>query len=259
MLEKIYKNILITKKYNRNILSLVFILSLFAVSSCADTKKAMYFNVPEDASLSNITMPEDLVIQKNDILGISITSLSPEAAAIYNPGNVLVNSDGTIQIPTLGSVTAAGLTKNALKQKITNELTQKKLLVEPTVTITFVNNRIVVLGEVGRPGVLPFSNERLSIIEAVGLAGDLPMSADKQNVLLIREENGTKIFRHLDLSSRNIFASPYYYLKSNDVVYVQPTKAKLKSITEPRIPGWITFGISTLSLIVGVAVIFLNK
>src|SRR5689334_12411891 len=106
MLEKIYKNILIIKNYNKNVLSVVFILSLFAFGSCADTKKVMYFNVPDDTSLSNITMPEDMVIQKNDILTISITSLSPEAAAIYNPGNVLVNSDGTVQIPGLGSVAA---------------------------------------------------------------------------------------------------------------------------------------------------------
>ena len=255
MPEKIVQKNRISKKHNKISLCLLC-LSLFAVSSCADTKKVVYFNVPEDTSMSNITMPEDLVIQKNDVLTIAITSLSPDAAAIYSPGNVLVNSDGNIQIPTIGNIKAAGITKNELRQKISSELTQRKLLVDPTVTISFVNTRIVVLGEVGHPGVLPFSNERLSIIEAIGLAGDLPFTADKQNVLLVREENGKKIFRHLDLSSRNIFASPYYYLKSNDVVYVQPTKAKIKSTTEPRIPAWITFGISTLSLLVGLVVIF---
>jgi polysaccharide export outer membrane protein len=169
-----------------------------------------------------------------------------------------VNSDGTIQIPALGVIKAAGITKNELKAKITSELTQRKLLVDPTVTISFINTRITVLGEVGRPGVLPFSNERLSIIEAIGLAGDLPMSADRKNILLIREENGRKIFRHLDLTKSNIFSSPYFYLKSNDVVYVQPNKAKIKSVTEPRIPVYVTFGISILSLIIGIAVIFLN-
>ncbi|HVG41923.1 MAG TPA: polysaccharide biosynthesis/export family protein [Chitinophagaceae bacterium] len=250
---------ILIRNFNKYIFSILLLISIISIYSCADTKHLTYFNVPEDTNIDRITMPEDLVIQNNDILGISITSLSAEAAAIYNPGNVIVNSDGTIQIPVLGSVKAAGITKNELRSRITNELTQRKLLVEPTVTIQFINTRITVLGEVGNPGILAFSNDRLSIVEAMGLAGDLPMTADKRNVLLIREEGGKKIFRHLDLTNRNIFTSPYYYLKSNDVVYVQPTKSKIKSETEPRVPSWLMFAMSTLSFVLGIALIFLNK
>jgi polysaccharide export outer membrane protein len=255
MPNKTHQEFFIRKFYNKFTFYIVVALSVFSIAACSSPKNLIYFNIPEDTSIGSVTMPEDLVIQKNDILGITITSLSPEAAAIYNPGNVLVNSDGNIQIPVMGSIKAAGLTKNELRTRIAAELTQKKLLVDPTVTIQFINNRIVVLGEVGNPGILPFSNERLSIIEAVGLAGDLPLSGNKQNILLIREENGRKIFRHLDLTSRDIFTSPYFYLKSNDVVYVQPTKAKIKSSTEFRIPSWVTFGISILSLVAGLAFI----
>ena len=238
-----------------------FIIILFSFqmvfSSCSSPKSLMYFNTPVDTSLRSFTMPEDIVIQKNDILNISISSRSQEASAIYNVNTekILVASDGFIQLPELGLFKAAGITKNELKANITNTLVDKKLLISPIVNITFMNSRIVMLGEVGHPGILPFTNERLSIVEAIGLAGDLPVSANKENVLLIREENGRKIFRHLDLTSRSIFSSPYFYLKSNDVIYVQPNKTKIKSVTEPRIPTWLAFGMTTLSFVIGITAV----
>jgi polysaccharide biosynthesis/export protein len=259
MANKLFNFKHISNYHNICLIAAISILFQFSLSSCGNTKNLIYFNIPNDTTLRSITLPEDLVIQKNDILGITITSLSLEASAIFNTTDkILVNSDGNIQLPVLGVIKAAGLTKSELKSNITNELLQKKLLVGPTVNIQFLNNRIVMLGEVGHPGILPFTNERLSIVEAIGLAGDMPVSANKQNVLLIREENGRKIFRHLDLTSSTIFASPYFYLKSNDVVYVQPSKTKMKSVTEPRIPSWVTFGMTTLSFIIGITAVLLK-
>lgn len=263
------------KHYVRNtFFYILFLATMVFVASCSNTKKVLYFNTPYDTSLLSYTLPVDPVVQKNDLLNIQVTSLSTEATAVFNLANspggggsggtgsasgYLVHTDGYIQMPLLGRVKAAGLTLNQLRADITNLLLQKKILIDPIVSVRFVNLRIFVLGEVSRPGPIPFTTEQMSVIEAVGLAGDLPMTANKHNLLLIREENGRKIFRHLDLTSRDIFSSPYFYLKSNDIIYVEPTQAKVKSSTEPRIPGWVTFAMSTLSFVVGISVLFLRN
>lgn len=254
---------------NKNVANCFFAAFLWSVffgaSSCASNKKLLYFNVLEDTVLRSFTLPTDPVIQKNDILGITVTSLSNEASSIFNVAastnsgsgvsGYLVNSDGNIQLPVLGMVKAEGLTKNQLKANITDLLTRRKLLVDPIVNVQFNNLRIIMLGQVGRAGVISFANERMSVIEAIGQAGDLPVTARKDRILLIREENGQKIFRYLDLTSSTIFSSPYFYLKSNDVLYVEPTEAFVKSANEFRVPGWISFFMGVLSFLIGIAVL----
>lgn len=225
------------------------------LTSCADTKKVIYFNMPADTTLTYVTKSFEPTIQPNDILNISITSVNPDAATIFNTAGTsgyLVGPEGYIEFPVLGKVKAVGITKAQLKDNITNTLLQKKLLVDPVVNIRFANARIIVIGEAGHSGIVPFVNEKLSIIEAIGLAGDLPYTAKKDNVLLIREENGNKIFRHLDLTSKDIFYSPYFYLKSNDVLYIEPNKFKVKASASGGTPSWLPFAMSTLGFFLGI-------
>ena len=192
------------------------------------------------------------MIQNNDILAISITSLSPEASAIFNTGNTfggsvatspgpsttpagyLVNSDGNIQLPILGNIKAAGLTKKQLKDAITSSILEKKLLLDPIVTIRNLNFKVTVLGEVTHPTVVTAPSEKISMLEALGLAGDLTIYGKRDNVLLIREINGKKQIRRVNLTSKNFFLSPYYYLQPNDVVYIEPSKAKLTNASVAR-------------------------
>lgn len=218
---------------------------MFLFSSCTNTKDFTYFNNVQDTVYSSNLNTKEYTIKPNDILSISITSLNTEASAIFNPdnqntgrsttvtgtqneaGGYLVSVDGNIQLPLLGTIKAAGITKDELKKNITNLILSKKLLIDPIVEIRFLNYEVTVIGEVAKPTVITVPSERISLLKALGLAGDLTIYGKRTNVLLIREEAGKKRTRHIDLTSANFFNSPYYYLQPNDVVYVTPNKAKI--------------------------------
>ena len=146
----------------------------------------------------------------------------------------LVGPEGLIKFPVIGNIPAAGLTKKQLEQEITDSLTQRKLLVDPIINVRFLNFRVTVLGEVARPTTLNVLNERISIMEALGLAGDMTIFAKRDNVLLIREDGNNKIIKRLNLNSTSILTSPYYYLKTNDIVYVEPRSAKIASTSRAQ-------------------------
>jgi polysaccharide export outer membrane protein len=235
----------------------VLVLTLLVFSSCNSTKKLIYLpNVQEGAIPTNTPFPESM-IQKNDILSITVSSLNPEASAIFNSPNAaasgapvgyLVNSEGSIQFPVIGNIKAAGYTKNQLKNNIAKSLVDAKLLVDPIVSIRFINFRVTVLGEVNHPTVVNVPNEKISLLEALGLAGDMTIYGRRQNVMIIREEKDQKIVKRVNLNSDELLTSPYYYLQSNDIVYVEPTKAKIASTG--RSMQWITVILSAISLAV---------
>lgn len=241
-----------------------YLLLLVLAISCTDTKKVTYFNGVQDGNISSVNQIPESVIQKNDILSITISDLNPEGTKIFNPapetgnpvatgpntiGNsqgYLVNSDGNIQFPILGNMKAEGLTKSQFKDKISKSILDKKLLIDPIVTIRFLNFRVTVLGEVNHPTVVTVPNEKISLLEAIGLAGDLTLYGKRQNVMIIREENEKRIIKHIDLNSSELFTSKYYYLQSNDIVYVEPNKAKVA--TANRSAQWLPIFLSGLSL-----------
>jgi len=164
-----------------------------------------------------------------------------------------VNERGDIQFPVLGSVHADGLSVKELTDSITRMLYDKKMLVDPIVAIRILNFRVTVLGEVGRPGVIPVPNEQITLLEALGLAGDLTIYGRRDNVLLIRENEDKKIIQHIDLNSPDILASPFYYLKSNDVIYVEPNKNRVRSVSDSRQVMPIVFaGLSFLTVVASV-------
>jgi len=156
------------------------------------------------------------------------------AGNIAPSAGYLVNQDGYIQFPVLGNILAGGLNKQKLSDDITRMLIEKQLLKDPIVTVRYLNFRVTVLGEVARPTVVSVPNEKISILEALGLAGDLTIYAKRDNILLIREEKGSKLVKRLNLNTSEIFTSPYYYLKSNDIVYAEPNSAKVAANTSTR-------------------------
>jgi polysaccharide biosynthesis/export protein len=250
------------------ILLCVFIIIQIAFldMSCISARKTVYFYDVKDTTFLQRGTEIQTPIHENDILSISVSSLNPEASAIFNTPNdfvsrsttatgavsqssgYLVNTDGYIQLPILGNIKAAGLTKNQLKDNITNAILAKKLLIDPIVDIRYLNFEVTVIGEVARPTVITVPSEKISLIKALGLAGDLTIYGKRENVLLIREEGGKKITRHVNLNSSDFFNSPYYYLKPNDVVYVEPNKAKVASST--RTQQLLPIILSSLSIIV---------
>ena len=226
---------------------LVSIFLCVGLLSCSSYKDVPYF---QDVNRSGVAKePIDnytpLTIQPEDILSINVNSLSPEASAVfnysvynpngsdyYNHGNpalgYLVNQQGEIDFPLLGTIKVSGLTTDQLKKNIHQKL--KGYLKEPSVNIRLLNFRISIIGDVQRPGIFDVANERISVTEALSLAGDLNITAKRKNILLIREQNGIREYIPIDLTSKRLFKSPYYYLKTNDVLYVEPDKTKFAEV-----------------------------
>lgn len=245
-------------RHSKNWLSIFFAsLALIVMGSCVNTKKATYFYDVNDSRI-RVSAPIPLtVVQPGDIIEITVTSLNSEASKLYNEQALsntagvnrlrgyLVSQDGTIQFPVLGNLRVLGKTKEEIKTDITTRMVDKKLLLDPVVSIRFQNFRVTVLGEVKNPTVIPVPNEKISILEAIGLAGDLTIHGKRDNILLIREIGGEKMVKRLSLNSTDLLSSEYYYLQSNDVIYVEPNKAKVASAG--RSQAWIPITFSALS------------
>lgn len=209
----------------------------------------MYFQTAEETyppqknPLTYEKQKYEPIIQPNDIISVYVSSLSPEASVIFNTtvssmatdattgsGNMptaigyLVDVNGNIEMPLIGKVKVGGKTTSDATTEIKNLL--ERFLKNPSVRIYFENYRITLLGEVARPGVYKVPNEKMTLPEAIGMAGDMTAFAMRKKVLVIREEDGKKNFEYLDLTRRDVFNSPYYHMHPNDIVYVEPTKAK---------------------------------
>lgn len=234
-----------------NLHQFFLIFGMLFFISCVNTKNIGYLKYVKDANYQVDANPE-ATIQKNDILSIAISSLNADASIVFNTGNnhvvnspassggivqsggYLVNADGFIQLPILGNVMAYGLSKKELQDRIVETILTQRLLVDPIVTIRHMNYEVTVIGEVGRPTVINVPNERISILKALGLAGDITVYGKRDNVLIVRESNGQKTIKRIDLNAQSILSSPYYYLMPNDIVYVEPNKNKLASVSRGR-------------------------
>ncbi len=214
---------------------------LGGMTSCVSSKKMLYLQGADKLheNPQRIESNYELRIKPDDQLLITINSKAPELLTPFANSQVLgsssstntqettgllVSQSGKIEIPVLGEMQAAGLTRQELAAAIKNKLIEGEYIKDPTVLVRFKGAKIVVLGEVGSPGVKDLPGERVTILEAIGLAGDLPPTAHRENILVIREENGERYSVNLT-SGKDILNSPVFYLQQNDVVYVEPNKA----------------------------------
>lgn len=214
--------------------------------ACGGSHKLVYFNNLPDTAIYQAQAPAvpEPVIQSGDILRIRVNSLNAETNRLFNTGTLetnpqpnkysnvdegnvgaegyLVNTEGYISFPVVGQVKLAGLTIEEARLKI-KELVEQYAK-DAIINIRFSNFRITVVGEVNRPATFTVPNDRISIIEALGLAGDLTQFGKRSNILLIREENGQRTLARINLNNKETLTSPYFYLKQNDVLYVQPAQ-----------------------------------
>ena len=215
-------------------------------------------------------MPE-LRIQKNDLLSIQIYSLStrPEADAYFNlptatsagqaSSGFLVDAEGNIEYPRLGTIRAEGLTKQELAEVIKKKLTEPvELLTKPSVIIRFLNYKVTILGQVAREGMMTIPGEKVTILEAIGLAGGITDYGKKDKVKVIRETDGSREVGYVDLSSDSLFTSPYYNLVQNDVVIVEPTRQKIRMTDEQQNMQRISFALSIITSAAFLATIFIR-
>lgn len=238
----------IMKKY---LLPFVLLALVLCMGSCGSIKKIPYFTNIDTLNLASSRGLYDAKIMPKDQLTITVVTSDPAAAQPFNlsssmsgstgesgasatnNASYLVNNDGCIDFPVVGTLHVVGLTKDEcqklIKEKIAPYLAASE---NPVVIVRMSGYRVTVAGEVGSPKVVPVTSEKMSILEALAQAGDLTMYGRRDNVLLIREDaNGQKSQHRLNLNDANLINSPYYYLQQNDYVYVEPNKVKARNST----------------------------
>lgn len=246
------------------------LLMVLFMMSCVSRKGVVYFQ-PKDKNtdVEDVTIKQNYIskIQPGDILDIEVFSLSPQANQMFNvypeqaqqyqnqnSGSTeltpaigfLVDKDGSVTLPLAGKIHIADLSPEQASDSIEKKL--QLYLMQPNVSVRIVNFKISVLGEVAKPSVYTIANGRVTLPEALSLAGDLTIYGKRKNVLLIREENGRREFTRIDLTKRDFFDSSYYYLKPNDIIYVEPSRGKV--ISSGAALAVLPTIISSLSLVI---------
>ncbi|MCR9183143.1 MAG: polysaccharide biosynthesis/export family protein [Flavobacteriaceae bacterium] len=240
-------NIFIEKSFRK---LLLFTIILSTLASCVSKKDILYLQDIEKMATNSDAMFSTPVIQPNDILSINVTAFDMEAAAPFNlimPARTvqeltntstkelqgyLVSIDGTIEFPVLGTLKVAGLSRQELIEKMKEEI--RVYIKDPIVNVTISNYKVTVLGEVMRPGIYNIPDERITLLEALGKAGDLTIYGKRTNIILLREQDGVKTHSIIDITKSDFLNSPYYFLKQNDVIYVQPNSAQVNSAAYNR-------------------------
>lgn len=249
---------------------LVVCMAVF-LSACTSTKKIIYLQDVVPLKQQEIEQKYEVIIHSDDLLAIMVNSRDPELALPFNMPMVsyqlgsssggqqrvlgyLVDTNGDIDFPILGKLHVEGLTRMQLTELVKNKLIEEDLIKDPIVTVQFLNFKVSVMGEVGRPGSFTISGDRITLLEALSMAGDLTIYGRRDRVAVIRENNGKRTILFHDLRSAEIFNSPCYYLQQNDIVYVEPNKAKSgqSGINQNNTIGvWV----SVISLLTTIAVL----
>ncbi len=255
---------------------LFLIMAIIAlVAACNSAKNVAYLQGADNADMAEYAQTTPLYearILPKDLLTITVSATDPEAVKPFNltvPAMTtgltttaqpalqpyLVDNNGQINFPVLGMITLKGLTKREAEQKVTG-LLGKYLKEQPVVTVSFVNYKISVIGEVARPNTFTISNEKVNILEALAMAGDRTIWGKRDNVKIIRDDaDGNKQVIVMNLNDRELLFSPYFYLQQNDVVYVEPNKTKAKNSDIGSATGiWL----SATSIVISVATLLIN-
>lgn len=254
---------------------LLLFLGLVFVFSCKTPENVVYFQDSSNLEKISSTNSFTPVFKVDDIVSIFVSAADMDAAIPFNikqgtsindglaggtsSGNsteptYLIDEEGNIDFPVLGSIKIAGLTRVQVKNLIKEKL--KIYINDPIVNVRLKNFKITVMGEVVRPGSYNVPNERVTIIEALGLAGDMTIKGKRDNVMVIRENDGENTYHRLDLTSKNIFESPVYYLAQNDVLYVEPNVSRIKESKSRE--NTIGVVISIISVVLSVVTLILR-
>ena len=237
---------------------------LLALLACIFCSCSSYKNIPYYQDLDRSRPTEEEItnyaptrIQPADIIGVNVSSRTPEQSAIFNytskDGEVvfsgyLVDTKGEVQLPLLGSLKVAGLTTTQVQEKMNQLLTT--FYKDPVTNIRILNFKVAIYGDVLKPDVYSIKDEKISIMQALTLAGDLNITAMRKNIVLIREEDGKRNYIPIDLTSKKIFSSPYYYLKNNDQIYVQPDQTKYATVDRGyRTATLVLSGLSIIAIV----------
>lgn len=260
-------------------ISIICCLCMLLATSCNTSKEIVYLQDIQTGAKEKVDSSHGIIVQPKDMLSIIVSCKDPQLASMFNLPVVsyqagseivsggqqqrllgyVVDEKGFINFPVLGKVEAAGCTRWQLQEKIKKEIISRDLLKDLVVTVEFMNFKISILGEVTNPGSYKIEGDKVTILEALSMAKDLTIFGRRDQVYVIREENNTRTTYQVDLRSTDLFNSPVYYLKQNDIVYVQPNKVKAgqSTINENNIKS-ISLWISIASLLSSVGVLIVN-
>jgi len=215
-------------------------VTLFFISCGTQKRTPQYLEHVRDTTIKTTVQFPELKIQKNDLLSVFVYSDALDKVktdALYNlPSTAatttgfLVDVNGDIEYPGIGKIHAEGMTKIQLADFIKNKLgkQQDNVLTNPSVIIRWMNYKITLLGEVNREGLVNLPGEKVNILEAIGLAGGITQYGKKETVRIFREIDGNREVGTIDLTSKDMFTSPYYHLMQNDIILVEPGKGKAR-------------------------------
>ncbi len=261
---------------------IVFACIIAVLASCNTQKKISYFQDTEPGVAFDYTKGENITLKNGDMISITVSSKNPELAMIFNLVRIqqvlgsennnaisnsaaraemsgyIIDSKGEIDFPVLGKLPIAGKTKEQTANYVKARLITEKLIMDPVVTVQFVNLQFSVMGDVLRPGLYSIAKDKTTILEALSMAGDLNITGQRNKVFLTRNVGEQKITYQLNLRSKDIYQSPAFYVEQNDVIYVEPNrmKANLSTVSGNSIFS-TSFWISLASLGSTIATLFL--
>lgn len=222
------------------------------LASCSTNKKIVYFQNEQIGKQQALTKSKPIVVQPEDQISIVVSCRDPKLTALFNLiyvsqvtgsqqeesasnygkiSSYTIDSKGNINFPILGEVHIAGLTREEVAKKITNELENNNLVKEPIVTVQFLSLQFAVLGEVNKPGRYNITKDRITILEAISQAGDLTIYGERDNILLTRIKNNKRITYKVDLRNTKLYTSPAFYISQDDIIYVEPNKVRINQST----------------------------
>ena len=226
-------------------------LILLVITSCTTKKDILYFQDHKTNPNSNVQYVTPK-IQVNDILNINVSAINTESVIPFNnqretkdgiiQQGYLVDFEGDITFPIIGKIKVLDLTTREIEEKIRTILESKDLLINPTISVRVINSKITILGSINGPGTFTYPEANITLLQAIGYAGDLNIKGKRQDILIIREEGGKRTYGHVDLRKTDWFDGPYYYVKPNDVIYINPNGPLVKSA------GYITSWSGVLSV-----------
>ncbi|HET8736295.1 MAG TPA: polysaccharide biosynthesis/export family protein [Pricia sp.] len=264
-----------TNRHKRILKAFPFLaICAILIASCASKEDVVYFQNAGDFETLVDKNSFTTKFKVDDVLSIYVSSLNSEASAPFNlfrggydgptgsgggglrPEQVdyIIDKQGEIDFPVIGKIKVAGLSPEELRMLLREELSE--YLKDPIINIRLRNFTISVLGEVNRPGTYPVNGERISIMEALGMAGDLTIKGKRENVLVIRDFDGTKVYHRINLKRKEAMSSPVYYLTQNDIVYVEPNQS---AITASSLDNRATIAISIASVLITSTVILITR
>lgn len=235
-------------KFSKLVLSGVLGIALLSATSCGTPKNVAYFQDLNNNPDTVITLQNRVItVKPTDKIYIGVKSKDPQISQLFNlTGGTssgatnmsqdayyyTVDSKGDIDFPVVGKIQVAGLTREEIAEKVKKSLVDASLVKDPTITVSLSNLHYSMMGEVAKPGQYAIDEEKVTILDAISKAGDLTIQGRRQDVMVLRQENGHQKIYKIDLcSGKDIFNSPAYYLQQNDVVYVTPNDTKKRSST----------------------------